>query len=115
MIKFRTKKRQEGELLINHKASPGLTSPILIPGCDPLPIVGEGELLELKIMCCAHCNKEVILNPERIRTRGYCPNCDRYVCDTCEAVRPLLGCQNFRARLETLQEEIARNLNIQVL
>ncbi len=42
---------------------------------------GGGTLLELKTVTCRHCNKVVVLNPERTRPREYCRKCDGYVCD----------------------------------
>lgn len=37
--------------------------------------------VEMHTMTCAHCNRVVLLNPERTRARGYCAKCDAYVCD----------------------------------
>ena len=37
--------------------------------------------LELPTMTCAHCNRVVVLNPQRTRPRNWCMKCDAYVCD----------------------------------
>lgn len=36
---------------------------------------------EFNTMTCAHCNRVVVLNPERTRARGSCLKCMAYVCD----------------------------------
>lgn len=36
---------------------------------------------EMDVLTCAHCNRGVILNPERKRERGYCRRCDHFLCD----------------------------------
>ena len=40
-----------------------------------------GELKEYATLTCAHCQKIVVMNPDRKRERGYCQNCHAYVCD----------------------------------
>lgn len=40
-----------------------------------------GKLVEMPTLTCAHCQKIVVLNPERKRTRGYCRKCDAFICD----------------------------------
>lgn len=39
------------------------------------------RLYEADTLTCAHCNRVVVLNPERKRARNWCFVCDRYVCD----------------------------------
>ena len=56
------KRSREGYLLIDNRAS-------------------GGELLELPTSTCVHCNYVVVLNTQRTRPRGYCRQCDAYVCD----------------------------------
>jgi hypothetical protein len=63
--------RKEGHLLIDHRASPGITpEEMFAAGQDPYMAVPEGNVLELRTMTCAHCNTPVVLNPERMRARG---------------------------------------------
>lgn len=50
-----------------------------------LPDGTKAGLTEFDLMVCNHCNRIVVLNPERTRSRGYCPNCDMYTCDECTA------------------------------
>ena len=61
---------REGELVIDHRDSPGTVA------------VTAGELYESATIVCAHCGVTVVLNPQRTRARGYCAKCDHYVCDS---------------------------------
>jgi hypothetical protein len=40
---------------------------------------------------CSHCPRQVILNPDRTRDRGYCSRCDHYICDECAITLRLTG------------------------
>lgn len=76
----------EGYLLIDHRASPGLTKEEylrLISLGHNVPFVPEGTQVELKTKRCSHCGTPVVLNPLRTRERGHCHKCDKYLCDTC--------------------------------
>lgn len=42
---------------------------------------GEG-VQEFNTLTCSHCNRVVVLNPQRVRARGYCQKCHAYVCDS---------------------------------
>jgi hypothetical protein len=59
-----------------------------------------GGVLEAATITCSHCQRQLIRNPARERERAWCPNCDAYICDSCEAVRPVAGCRTFAAILE---------------
>src|SRR6266446_6481049 len=74
---------QGGEIMVDHRASPGLPPDIARAcGFDPA-LAGEGKLLESATMTCAHCKNAVVKNPFRIRARERCEKCDHYVCDLC--------------------------------
>jgi hypothetical protein len=80
-------KRFDGYLMIDHRASPGVPEDIARKtGFDP-KMLAEGKLLESATITCAHCLGVVVKHPMRIRPRGYCPQCDRYLCDKCEKKR----------------------------
>jgi len=66
--------KYEGYLFVDHRASPG------IPGSQ---VFGEGQIFEAATLSCGHCRISVVMNPERVRTRGHCPHCDEYLCDQC--------------------------------
>jgi hypothetical protein len=91
---MKSKQRHEGYLLIDHRFSPGVPeSEALRTGFDP-KLLGEGKILESATITCAHCLGVVVKNPMRIRERGYCPKCDKYLCDHCEAKRHAPGYQH---------------------
>lgn len=80
-------KRKEGYLLIDHRNSPGVPADIARKtGLDP-QLMAEGRFLESATITCAHCLGVVVKNPMRIRERGYCAKCDKYLCDHCDAKR----------------------------
>jgi len=82
-------KRHEGYLLIDNRGA------------------GQGYL-EMGAYTCSHCQAIVVLNPLRQRERAYCPGCDHYICDTCEAVRQVQGCKTFKQVIEEVQEKAVR-------
>ena len=42
-----------------------------------------GGLFEAATTTCSHCQRIVVLNPDRTRERGYCRKCVHYICDEC--------------------------------
>lgn len=83
-----SQKSNEGYLMIDHRASPGLPENIArLAGYDPL-FCREGKVYETATLGCAHCGGAYVKNPFRVRERASCSLCGgRYVCDTCNAVR----------------------------
>lgn len=81
--------QNHGELLIDHRASPGISKAaaekLRVMG-HVVPIIGEGKTETIKTKSCAHCGGVTALNPGRIRERGHCYKCDKYVCDGCAAI-----------------------------
>jgi predicted RNA-binding Zn-ribbon protein involved in translation (DUF1610 family) len=77
---------QGGELIVDHRASPGLPEDVArFSGYDPR-LVGSGKLYEQKTMTCSHCKCVVVVNPDRVRARENCPKCgNHYICDLCHA------------------------------
>lgn len=80
-----SKKSQEGYLLVDHSASPGLPEDVAIAaGFDPAQC-REGKRFEAASLTCAHCKVVVIKNPQRTRERANCPKCGHhYICDVCD-------------------------------
>ena len=82
-----SKRSHEGYLMIDHRASPGIPAPMARQlGVDPRAL-GEHSFYEAPTLGCQHCGSAVVMNPARTRERSYCPACDRYICDWCEAAR----------------------------
>lgn len=76
-----------GYLLVDHRASPGLTEDQAKKfNYDP-KLVSEGKLFEADTRTCAHCGTVVILKMDRTRPRGHCLTCNNYICDLCDAAR----------------------------
>lgn len=63
-----------------------------------------GGLVEVATLTCAHCQQQVIRNPERERAREYCANCDRYICDACGQMKKAgVSCKTYNQILDELQ------------
>jgi len=48
--------------------------------------LADGGLHEADTSTCSHCQRIVVLNPDRTRERGYCRKCDHYICDQCVGI-----------------------------
>jgi hypothetical protein len=60
-----------------------------------------GELTELPTYTCNHCNRVVLMNPQRTRERGFCRACNSYLCDECNAVRvQTMRCRTFEQHID---------------
>jgi hypothetical protein len=80
---FSSKNIHEGYVMIDHRASPGMTpDEARLMGYEP-EHVSEGKLFETKTNHCCHCGTVVIMNPLRTRERSFCSSCSKYVCDNC--------------------------------
>lgn len=102
-----------GYLQIDHRDSPGL-SPADVAHIPGAQAVAGGQQLERDTKTCSHCQRLVVLNPGRVRQRAYCPKCDAYICDGCEAERVKTGgdCIPFKMILDraaTLAEKFAHD------
>ena len=106
-----SKRELEGYLLIDHRAGEGITpEQAALAGHETIP-VGRGMRYESATINCSHCSRLVVLNPLRTRERGYCPKCDRYVCDQCEAERVRTGiCKPFQKVIDEFLENAAKGV-----
>jgi hypothetical protein len=78
-----------GEIMVDHRASPGLTpAEALRLGYHP-DQVREGAQFTARTLHCAHCGGDWVENPMRERERHRCYKCSAYVCDTCAAMMNL--------------------------
>ncbi len=97
-----------GFLEIDHRESPGLTAADVahVPGAIA---VGKGEHFEADVYQCTHCQRAVLLNPNRVRPRGYCPKCHHFICDGCEEIRAATsGCVPFKQVLDRAADLAAK-------
>jgi hypothetical protein len=77
------KTSNDGELFIDHSASPGLPPGVAQRMDLPPELVGEGGRLHAATLGCPHCGGVVVLNPMRKRERANCFKCNAYICDGC--------------------------------
>jgi hypothetical protein len=97
--------KQMGELIVDHRASPGLPEDIARQvGYDP-KMCREGKIYEVETMTCSHCRGSVVKNPFRIRDRHYCQKCSgHYICDGCAYLASLADYTHapFEKRVEQI-------------
>lgn len=108
-----SKRSLEGEILIDHRASPGLgAEEALYMGLDPAMVAG-GQVLEAPVFNCSHCQAAVIVNPKRSRERAVCQKCGgKYICDECAAQMHLtLECRNRERRFDQVREDVERGVS----
>lgn len=106
-----SKRQREAEILIDHRNSPGISEEFIRKNNLDAPAVRGGQTFESAVIVCHHCQRDVILNPNRSRERGWCWNCDHYICDLCEAARKAgAECRPFIARLESAYNSFMRGL-----
>ena len=99
---MRSKRSQEGYLLIDHRESPGVSAELVHQSGTDAPVVGKNATFESATITCSHCQAVVILNPLRTRARGYCASCDHYVCDSVFCNQ---GCRSFKKMLADLYDK----------
>jgi predicted RNA-binding Zn-ribbon protein involved in translation (DUF1610 family) len=81
------KSSHDGELLLDHRASPGIPESLAQRMGLPPQLVREGSVMTAAALGCPHCGSVVILNPMRARERAHCYQCNQYICDACDGVR----------------------------
>lgn len=99
--------KNEGYLLIDHRNSPGLPE----AAAHALGVPAGSVTFECGILTCNHCQRGVILNPDRTRERGFCPKCSKYICDLCNLARVQTGeCNPIAKQVDEAQEQVARDM-----
>jgi len=109
---MRRKVDQEGYLIIDHRASPGISkeqAKALWKAGHPVIAVPEGTFLEMPTLTCGHCGTARRKNRFRIRERGHCRKCDHYICDWCQIkYRMTDECLTKTKRLDLVGQAIKR-------
>lgn len=82
-----SKMTHEGYLLVDHRNSPGLSEEDAHRMGYLPDQVREGKIYETSTIGCPHCGCVVVKNPYRVRARGHCIQCDKYICDACDYAR----------------------------
>ena len=99
---MRTLNSHTGYLIIDHRDSPGI-KPEEVPERlrKTTIVVNANEVYEADTKQCTHCQRGVVLRPDRTRARGYCPYCHHYICDTCREMLDITGkCVPFMKTLD---------------
>jgi len=104
----KSKRSYEGSILIDHRCSPGVTEEM--SRYTDLPVGAGRGVFESPTFTCSHCQRVVVMNPARTRSRGYCKKCDHYVCDGCESKRVKSGgvCYTYKQYLDDICEEVVK-------
>jgi hypothetical protein len=111
---MRTKRSREAYVIIDHRASPGISPEYLHANGIGGPAVGAGQTFESAMISCHCCTRDVILNPNRTRERAWCMVHDAYLCDECDAVRKSRGeCVSFQQKWDSWVERALKGLPIQ--
>lgn len=110
-------RRLEGYLMLDNRA--GDPVPDAITRAAGLPPGAGRGLFETSSITCSHCQIVVFLRLDgtRVRARPYCPKCDHYICDKCEAIRVASGgaCKTFKQVLDEVQEAASRGQPVIIL
>lgn len=106
-------RRYEGELVIDHRESPGITAADIahMPAMyrNGYPVIGKGQFYESAVNTCSHCQRGIIINPLRTRERHYCRGCDRYICDNCALLMKLgASCSPFWRQVERIASKVTK-------
>jgi hypothetical protein len=110
--------KQMGVLIVDHRASPGLTqAEALAAGYDPA-FCGEGKLYEVDTLSCSHCSARVVPNIMRTRPRALCMECDNrsghYICDGCDYLRRQSGYVH-KPYVAQIEEHLTKVINNSIL
>lgn len=71
--------------------------------------VSGGKLFEADTSTCSHCQRVVVLNPDRTRERGFCRKCYHYICDQCVGVmHQTLTCTPIAKKFDELETRALR-------
>ncbi len=90
-----SKRDLEGYFMMDHRHANPVPDHLL--RAAGLPANAGRGLFEAPSYTCSHCQRQVIVNPDRSRERAYCRGCDHYICDECGARRALtLECKTFK-------------------
>jgi len=66
-------------------------------------------LFQADTYTCTHCQRVVVMNPERKRDRYKCRGCDHHICDPCAADRAAgAPCRTFRQLADEAMEAAER-------
>lgn len=66
-----------------------------------LPAGAGRGLFEAPTFTCKHCQRIVVMNPDRTRERHFCKGCDHLICDECAAIKAITHqCRTYEQHAE---------------
>jgi hypothetical protein len=87
-------RNHEGYLLLDHRNSPGVPDSVAV--AMGLPAGAGKQIFEAPTYTCKHCQRVVVMNPDRQRERAFCRGCNHRICDPCAAIKSqTLVCKTF--------------------
>lgn len=100
----------EGELLIDHRNSPGVPKELL--AASGLPLEAGRGIYEGPIYTCNHCQKgvTVVVAAFGMREKRYvCGSCKKVVCEDCARQKHITGvCQTFESKVDQYLQSIEK-------
>lgn len=103
----RSKRSDEGLLIIDNRNSPGVPDHWM-PGAKDMPSGSGKGLFEVPTYSCGHCPQVVVMNPLRRRPRGHCMKCGNYICDRCNGI--LAATRECKTYEQVLDEVLEKDL-----
>jgi hypothetical protein len=82
-------KHGEGYLLIDNRGNDGVPDELV--HAAGLPVGAGRGMFEADTIHCVHCGTCFLKKPDRVRPRGHCRVCDKYICDPCEGATRAAG------------------------
>ena len=113
---MKSKRRFEGYLQIDNRASFGVTDETnRALGLD-LPVGCGHGMFEAATYTCSHCQSVVVIEPRRTRERAYCSGCDHYICDGCGVQRAIdFKCRTWNQLLDEVDEKTVRGIQSSII
>lgn len=69
------------------------------------PMPGMAAFVEHPTFTCSHCERVVVMRPDRIRPRYTCRGCNHLLCDNCAAIREAgAKCRTFAQLIDEFLE-----------
>jgi hypothetical protein len=104
---MRSLRDTEGYFMLDHRHADPVPDPDVHRAGLP-PGAGRG-LFEAPTFTCSHCQRVVVMNPDRKRERAYCRGCDHLLCDDCGAIRAKTGvCKTWKQVIDELMAQAER-------
>jgi hypothetical protein len=99
-----SKRSHEGYFMMDHRQTKPVPDKVVV--ATGLPVGSGAGLFEAPTYTCSHCQRVVVLNPNRRRERAYCRKCDHYICDDCGAHQAATGgeCKTFLQVVDEILE-----------